>query len=160
MKKVLFVCLGNICRSPIAEGIMKKLSEKEGLNDLFEVDSAGTGSWHIGELPDARTYRVAEKYGLELDNPAREVTQEDLQHFDFIIAMDENNLYALQEMDPEQNYKDKFYLMRDFDKYARNNKDVPDPYWGNEKEFEEIYAILERSIQEFLIFLKKETGKT
>lgn len=160
MEKILFVCLGNICRSPLAEGIMKKALLNEGLDGRIAVDSAGTGSWHLGEMPDERTYNIANQKEVELENPARQVTQNDLNRFDYIIAMDENNLDSLYEMDPDLNYIDKFYLMREFDPKAKEDKDVPDPYWSSEEEFEEIYNILERAVNGFLIHLKKQARES
>lgn len=159
MEKILFVCLGNICRSPLAESIMNKLLEKEGLQGEIAIDSAGTGSWHIGELPDNRTYKIAEENALELNNPARQVTLNDLEQFDYIIAMDENNLRSLYEMDIENYYGNKLYLLRDFDQQAKDDKNVPDPYWGDEAEFHEIFQILERSLIDFMSFLKKQSRK-
>ncbi len=158
MEKVIFVCLGNICRSPLAEGIMNKILKKEGLDDKVAIDSAGTGSWHIGELPDDRTYKIAEENAIELNNPARQVTVNDLEQFDYIIAMDENNLGSLYDMDPEMKYAHKFYLLRDFDRLAKDDKNVPDPYWGDEEEFQEIFKILERSLHEYVRFLKQQVG--
>lgn len=157
MIKVLFVCLGNICRSPLAEAIFKDIVERENLSDNFEIDSAGTGGWHVGEMPDQRTFDVAERNDLILTNPARQINKSDLKVYDFIILMDEENLMHVAQMDDElANGKSKLHLMRDFDPEVKTEKDVPDPYWGDSEQFDEVFDILKRSCENLLEYFRKE----
>ena len=138
--KVLFVCLGNICRSPMAEGIFKSQVEKAGMSDKFEIDSAGTSAYHIGELADPRMRETALKHGITLTHHARQVTKEDLFEFDYVIAMDAINLSDLQRLAP--NPKAIVKLMRSFGVNA-DNLAVLDPYFGDNDGFEEVYELLE-----------------
>ncbi len=153
MIHVLFVCLGNICRSPLAEGIFKKLVEERKLGKTIMVDSAGTSGWHIGDLPDPRTEAIASEHGILLDHVGRQLLQEDLKKFDYIVAMDISNyehiriLYARGETPDDQ-----LFLMRDFDDIGKG-KDVPDPYYGVEDGFQKVYEMLLRSCTNFLNFI-------
>ncbi|MEM9986667.1 MAG: low molecular weight protein-tyrosine-phosphatase [Bacteroidota bacterium] len=150
MTRVLFVCLGNICRSPMAEGLFIEKVKQAGLLDQFEIDSAGTGGWHVGDRADPRMRQTAAKHGVELPSRARKVTQEDFRHFDYILAMDESNLQdleALAEGVPDGTAQ--LYKMRYFDPQAPE-ADVPDPYYGGQRGFEEVYEMLDRSTEELL----------
>ncbi|QSE97680.1 low molecular weight protein-tyrosine-phosphatase [Fulvivirga lutea] len=149
MEKVLFVCLGNICRSPLAEGLAIKLSKELGVEKKVEFDSCGTSNYHIGEKPDKRTIENAEENGLKLNHKARQFDKADFREFDYIIAMDQANLSNIKKLDQEGQFDDKLYLMREFDNEDKG-ADVPDPYFGGPKGFQEVYDILERSVQKFL----------
>jgi protein-tyrosine phosphatase len=146
---VLFVCLGNICRSPLAEGVFLHLVERAGLGDRFEVDSAGTGSWHVGELPDARATMVASKHGIELASRARQITRDDLEHFDYVIAMDRENLRNIERMALGAESDADIRLLREFDREA-DGDEVPDPYYGGASGFENVFAMVHRSCQTLL----------
>lgn len=150
MIKVLFVCLGNICRSPLAVAIFNKKAKEAGLESQFTCDSAGTSDFHIGELPDERTIKCAIKYELPLQHRGRQVHRTDFRDFHYIIAMDDSNLRNLNNLKERLGFISKqIFLMRDF---ATGNLglSVPDPYYGAEEEFEKIYAILDESIKGFL----------
>ncbi len=153
MIHVLFVCLGNICRSPLAEGIFKKLVEERKLEDKIRVDSAGTSGWHIGDLPDPRTEAIAGEHGISLDHLGRQLLREDLQKFDYIIAMDISNYEHIRILyGPEEDPEGQLFLMRDFDDTG-TGKDVPDPYYGGDDGFEKVYEMLWRSCNNFLKFI-------
>lgn len=141
--RVLFVCLGNICRSPLAEGVFLHLVREAGLTHRFEVDSAGTGDWHVGERPDARAVAVAKKHGVELPSRARQVTPADLDAFDHVLAMDRENLRDLERMARRGAAAD-IRLLRRHDP-VRDGDDVPDPYYGGPSGFDLVYEMVHRS---------------
>jgi protein-tyrosine phosphatase len=149
--RVLFVCLGNICRSPLAEGVFIHLAEQGGVAGRFEVDSAGTGDWHVGERPDARSVEVARKYGVTLPSRARQVTRADFDRFDYIVAMDRENLWDLERLareTPGSQARAKIHLLRvdDPDRGPGDDRhDVPDPYYGGPSGFEQVYQMVHRS---------------
>src|SRR5262245_46150191 len=111
--RLLFVCLGNICRSPTAEGTMRALVEQAGLRRQVQLDSAGTGSWHVGEPPDARATAAARARGIELRGAAREVTPRDFDDFDLVLAMDRSNMRALRQLAPSDQAREKVRLLRE-----------------------------------------------
>ncbi|MDP2958671.1 MAG: low molecular weight protein-tyrosine-phosphatase [Longimicrobiales bacterium] len=138
---VLFVCLGNICRSPLAEGIFRHLVTDAGLEASFSIDSAGTGAWHAGEGPDPRSVEVAAAHGVELSGRARQVTPDDLRRFDVVVAMDRDNLVALKDLSGEAHGTARLHLLRAFDPEA-DGDEVPDPYYGGPSGFEEVYGMV------------------
>ncbi len=141
--KVLFVCLGNICRSPSAEAIFRGFVEKKDLEDIFEIDSAGTSGYHQGEPADARMRRHASKRGYKLTSLSRKFNPDtDFDHFDIIIAMDRDNLHDLQKMARSKEDEKKLSLMTDFS-LAFDYSYVPDPYYGGDQGFELVIDLLE-----------------
>lgn len=152
--KVLFVCLGNICRSPAGEGAFRKLVQEKNLESHFTIDSCGTGNWHIGELPDPRTRKISEKHGIVLTHRARQVQESDLKTFDYILAMDAKNKSDLLQMTSDPSLQKKIRLFREFETNP-NDISVPDPYYGSEREFLEVQKIVERASEGFLEFLKE-----
>jgi protein-tyrosine phosphatase len=152
VKRVLFVCLGNICRSPVAENVFRHLVEEAGLDHEFEIDSAGTGSWHVGERPDRRAASVALARGIELRGYARQVTVEDLSTYDHVIAMDRDNLRELQRLARAGVATARIELLRAYDP-ERDGDDVPDPYYGGASGFENVFEIVSRSCRSLLASL-------
>ncbi len=147
---VLFVCLGNICRSPLAEGVFRDLVHARGVEHMFEIDSAGTGAWHAGEPPDRRSVAVAASHGVHLEGRARQVTPRDMEHFDLIVAMDGENLRDLERMvDGLPGRAPRLGLLRDFDPQG-GGLDVPDPYYGGSAGFETVYDMVHRSCEALL----------
>lgn len=159
MKKVrvLFVCLGNICRSPLGAAIMKKKVKDYGLENRVEIDSCGTSDYHIGDGADPRTLANAARHGVPVEHSARQLIPEDLQNFDFIVAMDKNNYRNIVRLAPDKALTRKVRLMREFDPEAQEGE-VPDPYHGGEEGFQEVFDILNRSIENFISHLRKEYG--
>jgi low molecular weight protein-tyrosine phosphatase len=150
---IVFVCLGNICRSPLAEGILKHLVTERGYGEKIMIDSAGTANYHIGERPDPRTIENALKNGVELLSRARQFSEDDFDLFDYIIAMDKSNLYNIAYLENNESEKKyKILKMRNFDNLAKN-MDVPDPYYGGPNGFQDVFDILYRSNQNFLEYL-------
>ena len=150
MIKVLFVCLGNICRSPLAEAIFNSKLKDAGMDTQVKCDSAGTSDFHIGELPDERTIKCATKHKLPIRHRGRQVNRTDFRDFDYILAMDDNNLRNLNNLKVRYGFGGKeIHLMRDFVAETQGLP-VPDPYYGNEEGFEEIYHILDEALDSFL----------
>ena len=147
--KVLFVCLGNICRSPAAEGVMRGLVEREGLQDRVEVDSAGTGDWHCGHLPDARMRQHAARRGYALTSRARQVRAEDFEEFDLILVMDRQNRLDLREFVRREDDLLRVQLFCDF-VTDRAEVEVPDPYYGGEDGFETVLDLVENGCEGIL----------
>ena len=145
---VLFVCLGNICRSPLAEGIFANMAGQRGLADRFRVDSAGTAGYHAGEPPDRRSLAVAGARGVQLPGVSRQITRRDLAGPVVVVAMDRDNRRHLERLCPPGSGA-KIVMMRDYDP-AAPGADVPDPYYGGTAGFQEVYDILERSCQGLL----------
>ncbi|HEY9728829.1 MAG TPA: low molecular weight protein-tyrosine-phosphatase [Chroococcales cyanobacterium] len=139
--KLLFVCLGNICRSPSAENIMNHLVEQAGLNDDIICDSAGTGGYHIGAPPDRRMAAAALGRGITLKGRARQFQKSDFENFDLILAMDRENYQDILYLDPEGKYRDKVRLMCDFASH-HSEREVPDPYYGGPEGFNQVIDLL------------------
>jgi protein-tyrosine phosphatase len=138
--RLLFICLGNICRSPTAEGAMRTLVREAGLEDQIELDSAGTGGWHVGSAPDERATAAAADRGVVLEGAARRVRLEDFDDFDLILAMDSANLSDLRQLAPDSEGRAKVHLLREFDPASDGTEDldVPDPYYGDGDGFERV----------------------
>ena len=154
---VLFVCMGNICRSPTAEGVFRKVVSDAGLDAGILVDSAGTHAYHINEPPDRRARVAAERRGFPLDNiRARRVSGEDYERFDYILAMDEDNLSILKEGAPEQHR----YKVRLFLEFAESSRvmEVPDPYYGGAAGFERVLDLVEEASEGLLESLRRESN--
>ena len=153
LKSILFVCLGNICRSPAAEGVMQSLIDAEGLSDLIRVDSAGTSGYHIDAPADARMRRAATARGITLTSRSRMVTPHDLQRFDLVIAMDHDNFRQLQGLTagPHHNVR----LLSDFLE-ERWPREVPDPYYGGDEGFEQVLDMLQAACPRLLAELRRK----
>ena len=150
--KVLFVCLGNICRSPTADGVFRKLVTDAGLDGLIEVDSAGTAAWHIGKSPDPRTQQAAAKRGYDLSGlRARQAVAEDFYEYDHILAMDLSNLDNLKQLQPSDG-KARLGLFLDYAP-ALGLKEVPDPYYGGADGFEQVLDLVETAGKNLLVEL-------
>ncbi|BDD10726.1 phosphotyrosine protein phosphatase [Fulvitalea axinellae] len=149
MAKVLFVCLGNICRSPLAEGIFDHLVKEKGLEGVVESDSAGTAAYHLGKNPDPRSVAVARKYGIRLDHRGRQFVEEDFEDFDYIIPMDQSNMDNIRRLENGVTDDYRLVMMRDFDTIG-TGEEVPDPYYGGDDGFENVYKMLRRSCERLL----------
>lgn len=156
--KILFVCMGNICRSPTAEGVFRHFVTKAGLAELIEIDSAGTHGYHVGEAPDSRTQRAAATRGYDLSSlRARKVAPADMDYFDLILAMDRANLDNLRRLcPPERQHRLKLFMQ-----YARqfDDAEVPDPYYGLGHGFDLVLDMVEDASQGLLASICRELGK-
>jgi protein-tyrosine phosphatase len=148
--RILFVCMGNICRSPTAEGVMRRLLDEEGLADRVMVESAGTGGWHVGEPPDERATLAARRRGIALAGAARQVRAADFRDFDLLIAMDRSNLRELLAVAPDEEAAEKVRLLREFDPASSGDLDVPDPYYGGDRGFETVLDLVEAACRGLL----------
>jgi protein-tyrosine phosphatase len=148
--RILFVCMGNICRSPTAEGVMRRLLDEAGLADRVDVESAGTGGWHVGEPPDERATAAAGRRGVTLAGEARQVRRSDFRDFDLLIAMDRANLRELLAIAPDEEAAEKVRLLREFDPASAGDLDVPDPYFGGGRGFEMVLDLVEAACRGLL----------
>ena len=142
--RILFVCLGNICRSPSAEGVVRGLVRDAGLDGEIEVQSAGTAGYHVGDPPDPRSVAAAAERGVDLDSRARQVSEADFNGFDLLVAMDRSNYEELRALAPDDESEERVRLLREFDPQP-DGLDVPDPYYGGADGFEEVLDIVARS---------------
>jgi protein-tyrosine phosphatase len=156
--RICFVCLGNICRSPTAEGIFRHLVRERGIEDGLVIDSAGTGGWHVGEPPDRRATAEAARRGIDLFGSARQFVADDFDRFDYVIAMDEMNSSDLVRLAPDAAARGKVRLLRSFDPESPDGAGVPDPYYGGARGFEDVFAICEAACRGLIAHLEAEHG--
>jgi protein-tyrosine phosphatase len=152
MVRVLFVCAGNICRSPIAQGVLENVLRREGLEDLIFVDSAGTGAWYVGSPPDERAQRSASLRGLDLSSQrARRITPEDCENFDYVLTMDEDNYRAVSSLCRGS------AVVRPFLDFVADSpeREVPDPYYGGPEGFERVLDLVEKASEGLLEDIRK-----
>ncbi len=154
MIRVCFVCLGNICRSPTAEGVMQHLIGEAGLQELIEVDSAGTAAYHSGEKADLRSRQEASRRGIELTSLARKFRRSDFAHFDYVMAMDQSNYDDLSTLMNSADDAERLFLLRSFDSASPVGASVPDPYYGGPEGFAEVFEICEAACRGLLAHLR------
>jgi len=153
--RILFVCLGNICRSPLAEAVFRHKVRERGVEDQFEIDSAGTSGYHNGAPPDARSSETARRRGVELAGQSRRLGAADLRRFDYVIAMDGENLHEIRALEAAAGGSARIHRLREWDPEA-SSADVPDPYYGGPGGFDDVHDIVDRSCQALLDHLLAE----
>lgn len=166
--RVCFVCLGNICRSPTAEAVMTHLVREAGLEGRIEVDSAGTGGWHVGDPPDDRAHAEARRRGIEMTSRARQLHVGDLAFFDLVVAMDHRNLGDIHDLSLEPAHRDKVVLLRSFDPASASasmgsrpdDLDVPDPYYGGPDGFAHVFDLVEAACRGLLAHLAPQVTRS
>ncbi|MDH5457295.1 MAG: low molecular weight phosphotyrosine protein phosphatase [Nitrospinota bacterium] len=154
--EICFVCLGNICRSPLAEGVFQALINDQGLENQIIVHSAGTGGWHVGASPDARMQATARNKGIKLTSRAQQIEAGDIRRFDLVLAMDRSNLETMQYLCSPEIAAKKLRLFRSFDPEADGDMDVPDPYYGRDDGFEHVFQIVHRTCPPILEYVKSQ----
>lgn len=161
MTSILFVCLGNICRSPLADGIFCHLVKERGLEDHYTVDSAGTSAYHAGDPADSRSIAVARKHGIAVPSISRQVRASDYTEFEWVVAMDRQNLSDLQAKEPSESSA-RLVLLRDYDPESGGkgkDLDVPDPYYGGPGGFDTVHAMVARSCERLLDALEEQRAQ-
>ena len=152
---VSFVCTGNICRSPTAEAVMRRLVRQAGLEGTIDIDSAGTGAWHVGEARDQRSQSVGLRRGMPLAGIARQFRRSDFARFDYVLALDRENFAELVQLAPDAQARAKVHLLREFDPASPPDTDVPDPYYGSIDGFERVFDICEAACRGLLDHLRR-----
>ncbi|MCU0383703.1 MAG: low molecular weight phosphotyrosine protein phosphatase [Cyclobacteriaceae bacterium] len=152
--KVLFVCLGNICRSPLAEAVFKHKVKQHKLENDFYIDSCGTANYHVGDTPDARTIANAKKNGIEINHIGRQFSVADFEIFDHIFVMDNQNLRNVLRLTSNTEFHSKVKLFRTVD-FTDNETEVPDPYYGTEKDFQNVFEIVDKTASALLLHLTR-----
>lgn len=156
--RIMFVCLGNICRSPLAEAVFRSQVRQAGLQDVFEIESSGTGHWHVGQQADARMRQTAAENGVDLEaHRGQQFIEDHLDEFDHIFVMDKSNLHDVLFLDRNESYANKVRLFREFDPDPGDYQ-VPDPYYGGERGFQDVYSIVDRTAERLLERLIEEHG--
>jgi protein-tyrosine phosphatase len=153
---VLFVCLGNICRSPLAEGVFRQVVEREGLGRRFHIDSAGTSSYHTGSPPDPRTVSTAARRGLVLQHAARQIAEPDFRRFHYVVVMDGSNRAKVERLAQRVFPEARIEMLRSFDPQADGELDVPDPYFGGDSGFDLVHDMVERACEALLARIREE----
>ena len=156
--KLLFVCMGNICRSPAAEGVMKHIIERDGLSSVIHIDSAGTGGWHAGNRADARMRKAADRRDYTLTSIARQITRGDFDDFDLILIMDEQNRHDIRPFVPKNPRAQQLRLFTEFCT-EHDATEVPDPYYGGEQGFEDVLDLLDDGCEGVLRHIREELAK-
>jgi protein-tyrosine phosphatase len=156
--RLAFVCLGNICRSPTAEAVMRHLVAQAGLADRITVESAGLGDWHVGGPRDSRSQKVGRKRGVVLEGVARQFVSEDFERFDYVLAMDRQNQAGLLALAPDAAARAKVHLLRAFDPAAPPDAEVPDPYYGGPQGFDEVFDICHAACAGLLEQVRRDHG--
>lgn len=154
-KKLLFVCLGNICRSPAAEGVMKTIVEKNNQSENYEIDSAGIGNWHVGQLPDSRMRKCGEKRGYYFNSRARQFTPHDFLYFDIILVMDNDNYQLVTKQAQSKEEKEKVKMLAQYLARFNGVNAIPDPYYGDEKDFNYALDLIEDACENLFQMLQK-----
>ena len=156
--RLLFVCMGNICRSPTAEAVMRAVVAREGLEGEVEIDSAGIGAWHVGEPPDRRSTEAARARGIVMEGAARQVTAADFEAYDLLLAADEQNVAALRGLAPDDAAAARIVLLREFDaaSAAAGDLEVPDPYYGGPDGFEHVLDLIQAACDGLLERLRAD----
>lgn len=152
--KVLFVCLGNICRSPLAEAVFKHKVKQHKLENDFYIDSCGTANYHVGDTPDARTIANAKKNGIEINHIGRQFSVADFEIFDHIFVMDNQNLKNVLRLTSNPEFHNKVKLFRSVD-FSDNETEVPDPYYGTEKDFQHVFEVVDKTASALLQYLTR-----
>lgn len=152
-KSILFVCLGNICRSPAADGVMRQKAAEAGLS--VTIDSAGIGGWHIGQLPDSRMRQCGRKRGYDFNHHARQISTADFADFDIIFGMDAQNIADLSSLAPSPEAKAKIRLMADYLVEHKGQKSIPDPYYGDERDFNFALDLVEDAVDGIITQIRK-----
>jgi protein-tyrosine phosphatase len=156
MLRLCFVCLGNICRSPIGEGVMRHLLREAALAERVEVDSAGTAGYHAGDAPDSRARGAGRRVGIEVGGRARQFKRVDFERFDYVLAMDRSNFEDLCELAPDAAARAKVHLLRSFDAASPQGASVPDPYYGGDEDFDDVVQICLAACRPLLERLRHE----
>jgi protein-tyrosine phosphatase len=156
--RVLFVCLGNICRSPLAEGVFRHLVEEAELAQQFEIDSAGTSGYHTGDPPDPRTTEVAARRGVTLAGESRQITRSDVERYDYLIVMDAHNESEVRRLAASVDPGIEVRRLLSFDPEAGGDLDVPDPYYGGPDGFERVHDMVERACRGLLDHIRQQHG--
>lgn len=154
--RILFVCLGNICRSPLAEGVLRELAARNGVASAISVDSAGTGAWHVGDPPDHRSIVVARRHGIDISGlHARKISRDDFESYDLILGMDRDNVRTLRQLAPPGT-EGRIGLFLEY--AAGRDQDVPDPYYDGPEAFERLYQMLEAGCSSLLDRLEERAS--
>lgn len=153
-RRLLFICLGNICRSPAADGVMHKLVKDAGIDNEFEIDSAGMGDWHIGQLPDSRMRACGARHGYKFDHHARQFSRSDFQHFDLLIVMDNSNYRGVSSMAHSDEEHNKIVMLADYLRHHPGQTVIPDPYYGGTSDFEFALELIEDACEGLLEDIK------
>lgn len=165
VKRILFVCSGNICRSPLAHTLFENLVKERGLSALYEVESAGTTGYHVGDNADPRMRRTAAKHGVRIDHVARQLSRQDLAEYDMLLVMDRDNYRSVDRMLGNRDEGDRLRYFRDFDPAASSHParspeaEVPDPYYGGPEGFERVFQIVKRTSEGLLDHLERERAR-